>query len=188
LFSSSSSCVYFLLSSSNSEGFPTLCTCVINQKPQKWAQTKSQLASIISNNALSKKLWNPFCVLRFKFLCEIFTLSSNSERGVQHCAARFANVFQHRLHCISALCKCVFVLSIIASLVWATVFLCCLHCVSTICKCISPLSALRLHYVHMHFTIVYVTSALCANVFHRCLHCISTMCKRFSSLSALHLH
>jgi hypothetical protein len=114
--------------------------------------------------------------------------SSNSERGVQHCATRFANVFLHCLHCISALCKCVFVLLVIASLVWATVFLCCLHCVSTISKCISPLSALHLHYVQMYFTIVYITSLLWANVFHHFLHCISTMCKRFSSLSALHLH
>ncbi len=115
-------------------------------------------------------------------------LSSNSERGVQHCATRFANVFLHHLHCISALCKCVFVLSVIASLVWATVFLCCLHCISTICKCISTLSALHLHYVQMYFTIVYITSPLgqmcfiivciasplCVNVFHHCQHYIFT--------------
>lgn len=113
-------------------------------------------------------------------------LSSNSERGVQHCATRFANVFLHHLHCISALCKCVFVLSVIASLVWATVFLCCLHCVSTICKCISPLFALHLHYVQMYFTtshlrcgqmcfiIVCIASPLCANVFHHCQHYIVT--------------
>jgi hypothetical protein len=114
--------------------------------------------------------------------------SSNSERGVQHCATRFANVFLHHLHCISALCKCVFVLLVIASLVWATVFLCCLHCISTICKCTSPLSTSHLRYGQMCFIIVCIVSPLCVNVFHHCLHCISTMCKRYSSLSALHLH